>query len=250
MFGEASPVDAGLDSLQLIAGLAPGKTWYFALSAVDRCGNISEYSQELSITTMINHRPVFYHKVIHIDPDLKNGTIIDTLMAVDEDPDQTLSFYFTDNNSEEAFALDPVTGILRVQKEERLNYFQTRTDTLLLFVGVNDDAPLPYHDQGLVMVILDVETWVPEYPEKPSSSLELYPNPARSQVTVKLGELGWSEKISLMIFSSDGKCHLSAIYNQLNHFETELEVSTLERGVYYVVLKTDEEKRTGKLVIF
>ncbi len=249
VFGESSPVKAGLDSTVNISGLAPGKQWYFAVTALDRCGNMSSYSNELSIITTVNHRPVFYHKVIHIDPDLKNGTIIDTLVAIDEDPGQVLTFYFTEYNSEDAFALDPATGILSIGKEERLDYFQTRIDTFLLGVGVFDNGIPQSGDEGLVMVILDVDTWVPEYRDQGASVLELYPNPAMDQVTVKLGETGWSDKISLSIYGIDGRCHLSAHYDYLNQFEIRLPVHSLERGVYHVVLETKNEKRTGKLVI-
>lgn len=249
VFGEDSPVNAGLDSTLNVSGLMTGKTWYFALTAVDRCGNMSSYSNELSINTLVNHRPVFYHQVIHIEPDLPKGTVIDTLQARDEDEGQTLTFYLTENNSEDAFAVDPLSGELSVHNENRLDYFHTRTDTLLLQVGVRDDAINPSADEGLVMVILDVETWVPKYPDKRTSALELYPNPASDYVTVKLGESGWSDKIRLAIYATDGSCRYSAQYNMLNRFEQDLPLQMLEQGVYHVVLETEKEKRIGKLVI-
>lgn len=249
VFGDPSPLDAGLDSLLLISGLTPGKTYYFAISAVDRCGNISDYSNELSVLTLVNHQPVFYHRVIHIKPDLSNGTIVDTLMARDEDKDQQLRFFFSQNNSEDAFALDPVSGILSVQKEERLNYFVTRTDTFLLHIGVIDDALIPSSDEGLVMVILDVDTWVPQYPESKATELELYPNPARDQVSVKLGETALRGQVSLSIFGTDGKCHYRTQYQGLNEASITLPTGHLKDGVYHVLLETEKEKRSGKLVI-
>ena len=51
--------------------------------------------------------PVFFYRIIHIDPDLPNGTAADTLVARDEEEGQQLTFFFTEYNNEDAFALDP-----------------------------------------------------------------------------------------------------------------------------------------------
>ncbi len=249
VFGDASPVNAGLDSSINLAGLAPGKQYYFSITAIDRCGNISEYSNELAVFTEINHRPVFYHRVIHIEPDLPQGTVIDTLIARDKDEDQTLSYYFTEENKEDAFAIDPVSGVLRVANSDRLNYFTSRIDTFLLHVGVVDNAITPASDEGLVLVVLDMETWVPSYPDESSTSLELYPNPATDFVTVKLGESGIRGRASLAIYGSDGRLHHYMSLEQIQQYEIQLPVGQLEKGVYHVVLESESEKRIGKLMI-
>jgi hypothetical protein len=249
VFGDASPVNAGLDTTINLAGLAPGKQYYFSITAMDRCGNISEYSNELAVFTEINHRPVFYHRVIHVEPDLPQGTVIDTLIAMDKDEDQTLSYYFTEENKEDAFAIDPVSGVLRVANSDRLNYFTSRIDTFLLHVGVVDNALTPASDEGLVLVVLDVETWVPSYQDKPSASLELYPNPATDFVTVKIGESSIRGRASLAIYSSDGRHQFSMSLEHNQQYEIQVPVGQLEKGVYHVVLESENEKRIGKLMI-
>lgn len=249
VFGDASPVHAGLDSSIHLAGLAPGKQYYFSITAIDRCGNTSEYSNELSVFTEINHRPVFYHRVIHVEPDLPQGTVIDTLIAMDKDEDQTLSYYFTEANKEDAFAIDPVSGVLRVANSNRLNYFTSRIDTFLLHVGVVDNAITPASDEGLVLVVLDIETWVPSYEDESSSILELYPNPATDFVTVKLGESGIRGHASLAIYGSEGRLHHYRSLEQIQQYEIQLPVGQLEKGVYHVVLESESEKRIGKLMI-
>jgi hypothetical protein len=249
VFGDASPVLAGLDSSINLAGLDPGKQYFFSITAIDRCGNMSEYSNELSVFTEINYRPVFYHRVIHIEPDLARGTVIDTLLARDDDEDQVLSFYFTEENKEDAFAIDPSTGVLSVANSNRLNYFTTRIDTFLLHVGVVDNASTPARDEGLVLVVLDVETWVPSYQDEQSASLELYPNPARDYVSVKLGESAILGQFNLAVYGSDGKRHVSISYEHINQYEIQLPVGQLEEGVYHVVLESESGKRIGKLVI-
>ncbi len=42
-------VNAGARANHEIEGLAPGNTWYFAVAAVDKEGNLSDYSQEVSL---------------------------------------------------------------------------------------------------------------------------------------------------------------------------------------------------------
>jgi len=249
VFGDASPVNAGLDSSINLAGLAPGTQYYFSITAIDRCGNTSEYSNEMSVFTEINHRPIFYHRVIHIEPDLAQGTVIDTLLARDEDEDQILSYYFTEENNEDAFAVDQTSGVLRVANFNRLNYFTTRIDTFLLHVGVVDNATTPARDEGLVLVVLDVETWVPSHQDDQSASLELFPNPAREYVTVKLGESAYKGRFSLAVYGSDGRRHFSKSYEHNTQYEIQLPVGQLEEGVYHVVLESDSDKRIGKLVI-
>jgi len=249
VFGDNSPVNAGLDSSINLAGLDPEKQYYFSITAIDRCGNTSEYSNELSVFTEINHRPIFYHRVIHIEPDLAQGTVIDTLFASDNDEDQILSYYFTDENKEDAFAVDPASGILSVANANRLDYFTSRIDTFLLHVGVVDNGSTPARDEGLVMVVMDVSTWVPSYQDEQSTSLELYPNPARETVTVKLGENALKGRISISIYGSDGRSHFSMSYENLMKYEIQIPVDQLEGGVYNVVLESESDKRIGKLVI-
>jgi hypothetical protein len=248
VFGDPSPVSAGLDTITTIYGLSPG-SWYFAVTATDRCGNTSKCSNEKSLEFSINYRPVFYHRVIHIDPDLPEGTIVDTLLATDRDEGQSLNFYFTADNTEDAFELNEATGILSVARASRLDYFLTQVDTFLLNIGVRDNGTPRYSDEGLVMVVLNVNTWVPKYSKEDKAVLELYPNPAMDELIVKLGESGWAEHLSLSVYGTDGRCHLRKDFRQLNQFELSLSVEGLDQGVYHVVLETGLERRTGKLVI-
>ena len=251
VFGTPSPINAGLDSTRLVSGLMAGVTYYFTVTAIDRCGNESGYSNELSLTTEFNRRPVFYHKIIHIDSGLENGTVVDTLSALDPDEGQSLTFYFTGDNAEEAFALDPKTGILTVSNENRLNYSLTGIDAFLLKVGVRDDAVNSLSDEGEVMIILSVIASTEQVkPVYQPSLLEMYPNPARDNITLKLGEAGNSDRMYLRIFSLDGKCCFSASYTNINNSEMVIPVHFLENGIYYVVMEFGAEKRSGKILIF
>ncbi|MEX2370350.1 MAG: T9SS type A sorting domain-containing protein, partial [Bacteroidales bacterium] len=249
VFGEPSPVDAGPDSTLDVSGLTENYIYLFAISAVDRSGNESLYSNEMAITTEFNHKPVLYHKVIHIEPDLPNGTIIDTLLAVDEDEGQELTFYLSDSTTENAFAIDPATGIITVDNEVRLNYFVSRIDTFLIQVGVRDNASNPAADEGLVMVILNVDTWVPKYANDQYSMLELYPNPAHDQVFIKLGEQGFARETRVEIYRLDGKSAFSATYENHGQAVLKIPVDFLENGYYNVVVQTETGRRSGPLVI-
>jgi hypothetical protein len=251
VFGTPSPVDAGLDTTRLVSGLTAGKTYYFSVTAIDRCGNESNYSNELSITTVFNRKPSFYHKIIHINSGLENGTVVDTLRATDPDEGQSLTFYFAEDNSEDAFALDPLTGILTVLNKNRLDFAQTGEDVLIMRVGVRDDAVNSLSDEGEVMIILStITSSKPAHQVYMPSLLEMYPNPARDNITLKLGEAGYSGRIYLRIFSLDGRNCFSASYTNINNDEMIIPVHFLLNGIYYVVLETGSEKRSGKIFIF
>jgi hypothetical protein len=118
-------------------------------------------------------------------------------------------------------------------------------------VGVRDDAVNSLSDEGEVMIIMNVITVSPELSKGSRPSLlEMYPNPARDNITLKLGEAGFSDRMYLRIFSLDGRCHFTADYKTINKTEMEIPVHFLENGIYYVVLETVTEKRSGKLLIF
>ncbi|MBS2098770.1 T9SS type A sorting domain-containing protein [Carboxylicivirga linearis] len=249
VFGEPSPINVHTDTAAIVSGLIPNKEYFFTITAEDRCNNISQYSNEVSIITEVNHRPVFYHKEINIQPNLVKGTVIDTLWADDKDKNQSLTFYFADDNNEDAFSLNPTTGELIVEKEEKLNYSETKIDTFHLNIGVRDNANTPAQDEGKVRVIVNSSTSIWDIYNNQSGQLELFPNPAKDEVTIDWGSNRIKSPFKLNIYTFDGKKLSSQVYDNHVSSKLKLNIEFLPEGMYLIELTGNTKKLTSKLLI-
>ncbi|MBK6285107.1 MAG: carbohydrate-binding protein [Draconibacterium sp.] len=85
-------------------------------------------------------------------------------------------------------------------------------------------------------------------PQHSINDLQIYPNPAKNEVTVELGEVQNGEKV-VAFYNTTGQIVLSNKY-----FDTKsvkIDISELKKGLYFVELKTENgNSRTTKLVIW
>ncbi|TRX62996.1 T9SS type A sorting domain-containing protein [Carboxylicivirga sp. M1479] len=249
VFGEPSPIDVHLDTTTIIKGLTPSKEYFFSITAEDRCGNESTFSNELSVLTEVNHAPVFYHKKIFIQPNLDKGTVIDTLWAEDKDKGQELTFYLTDYNNEDAFKLNSATGELIVEKAEKLNYLETKIDTFHLKVGVRDNANISAQDEGQVMVIIDSGTSIWDNNDKQKGKLEIYPNPAKDELSINLKTNTIKSPFKVNFYTFDGKLLSSQTYDHSLNSVLTINVEFLPLGLYLIELTDNTQNYSAKLRI-
>ena len=249
VLGEPSPVKAGTGTSIKLEGLYKDSTYYFALKAFDRCGNASEYSNEMILNTRFNHRPVIYSRVFKIDPKLSVGTIIDTLWAHDDDRDQELSFYFAENNVCTAFSLDPETGEIRVADATQLDYKLTGIDTFLIHVGVRDNDPYPLSDSTEVFIILKVYTDIPRLEQIHNPQFIIYPNPATNDLTIQLTEPIEAGYVSLSIINMSGQ----SIWREDNKGGSKMmykvNLSGIPSGLYLVSVQTKKSRGVQRLLL-
>ncbi len=80
------------------------------------------------------------------------------------------------------------------------------------------------------------------------NDLKIYPNPAKNEVTVEMGEIQNGEKV-IVFYNATGQMVISNKY-----FETKpvkIDISGLKKGLYFVELKTENGiSKTTKLVIW
>lgn len=76
--------------------------------------------------------------------------------------------------------------------------------------------------------------------EKNLSKFSLYPNPASTQITIKVEQNNILEKLS--IYSSLGQLIKTSV-------STTIDTSTLSKGVYFVEIMTNKGKSSQKLII-
>jgi hypothetical protein len=80
-----------------------------------------------------------------------------------------------------------------------------------------------------------------------AASLGIYPNPAVSQITLDMSDLQ-GQQADIRIFNQMGQLMLQTQIDEVQ-FEERLDVSTLEMGVYNVVIKAGDTIVTERLVI-
>jgi hypothetical protein len=247
--GDPSPIDAGIDTSLVVSGLGKDTAYYFAITAIDRCGNESPFSNELSITTEFNHRPVLYKRIFFIEPNLAKGNIIDTLWAHDEDRDQRLEFYLASNNTCDAFKLDPVTGVITVEDPSQLTYPGTNADTLRLWAGIRDDFDPPAADSTEILFIIRLSTKLREIEYREDHVLDLYPNPATESVCVSYAGFTGTQEGILQLFNVDGRVLYMKEYHAGLPGEEVIPLGHLPGGIYSVIFNTPGKQYMGKLVI-
>ncbi|MDX2429505.1 MAG: T9SS type A sorting domain-containing protein [Bacteroides sp.] len=247
--GEDSPVKAGTANSIRLDGLYKDSTYYFAIRAMDRVGNVSEYSNEVKVTTQFNRQPVIYARVFNIYPGMSNGMVIDTLWARDEDRDQSLKYYLAANNTCTAFDLDPMTGEITVKDAAQLDYWATGIDSFLMHVGVRDNGLNPLADSTEIRIILNFATGMRRAPLPHEPLFMMYPNPAADLVHIELigQEISGEKSISIVNLQGQTFYREAVADGAVKHFQIDL--SRLPSGLYSVLVQTGNGKAVQRLVL-
>jgi hypothetical protein len=115
---------------------------------------------------------------------------------------------------------------------------------------VNEDEPLSYGPDRFKIVFQNNVTGL----ELPSTDNELlvYPNPASDFITIELNDsdLGTAGSIQVQIFEiSNNRLMLQEeMRNNGKHYQLNLNISNFGRGVYLVVVNTDDKNYYSKFV--
>ena len=248
VLGEPSPVKVGTATSAEMDGLYKDSTYYFAIKAIDRCGNASDYSNEMMLKTRFNHRPVIYSRVFKIDPGLSAGTVIDTLWAHDEDRGQLLSFFLTESNTCTAFSLDAVSGVIRVLDAAQLDYWTTGVDSFLMLIGVRDNSPVSLSDSAGILIVLDISTGMRRTALPHEPGFRLYPNPATDELNIELSELA-EAGVSFSIINLQGQTLWREEHRGGTGMKYRINLSGIQPGLYSVVVQTGKGRAVQRLVL-
>jgi hypothetical protein len=242
-------VKAGTANSIRLDGLYKDSTYYFAVQAFDRVGNPSAFSNEVTLTTQFNQRPVIYARVFSINPGLTEGSVVDTLWARDEDREQSLQYYLAANNTCTAFNLDSLTGEITVKDAAQLDYWATRVDTFLMHVGVVDNGDIPLADSAEIKIVLKFATGMRRAPLPHEPMFMLYPNPATDLVQIELITQEMPGELSIAIVNMQGQ----SIYKEEKPVGAgrhhQIDLSRIPPGLYSVVLQTSKGKGVQRLVL-
>jgi len=77
--------------------------------------------------------------------------------------------------------------------------------------------------------------------DEPTTSFQIYPNPATNHLTIK----SITKNVTITIFDLTGKI---VIANYIADYEMDLGIAELENGIYFIKMESDEHSETKKIV--
>ncbi|MCK5028584.1 MAG: cadherin domain-containing protein [Bacteroidales bacterium] len=104
----------------------------------------------------INEVPIINEQIFSINENSPSGTVVDTVLAVDNNSTQDLSFNIIGGNSNDVFNIDENTGILYVNNVKYLDYETTPVFELTIEVTDNYETPLSISGK-ITINILDIQ---------------------------------------------------------------------------------------------
>ena len=79
-------------------------------------------------------------------------------------------------------------------------------------------------------------------------TLQLFPNPATTEVMLKLNKEWLNKKFALSIFNTEGKFISSETYDRVMNSELKIDVSKLAAGGYFISIEDEKNKTVGTFV--
>ncbi len=165
--------------------------------------------------------PIVESATVHINENAENNSIVHTVSG-----HNVLYYKIIEGNIDNAFSIDSLSGIIRVNNNQVLDHESTPFYELIIR-GYNNCA----FSENLVTIFID---------ESPDNSIEIYnynnvliySNPAKDYFTVQLPENHTLRSYTLL--TTDGKKVKESLITGNN---VEINISDLEQGVYILMLK-------------
>ncbi len=104
----------------------------------------------------INEAPIINEQIFSINENSPNGTVVDTVLAIDNNSNQNLSFNIVEGNSNDVFNINENTGILYVNNVKYLDYEATPVFELTIEVTDNYENPLSISGK-ITINLLDIQ---------------------------------------------------------------------------------------------
>jgi hypothetical protein len=197
-------------------------------------GNLYSQATVTVNLTDVNENPNISNQSFSIDEFSANGTEVGTLVATDPDNGQNLTFSILSGNDNNAFLLNPATGLLTVWNSSALN-FETNP-VFNLEVEVTDNGTGNLSDQALIIVNLN--ELIIGFEEIPGIvTCRLYPNPANEYIDLSLENL--SDEFEISILNLKGELQWYEKLNSENGMLTKrLDIEGLSKGIYIMKINT------------
>ncbi len=149
----------------------------------------------------LNLLPVVQSRDFTIYENSANGAFIGTISASNSTPNETLTFSIDAGNTNNAFTINAVTGVLSVNSSTALN-FETTPKFTLTIKATDNGSPQQFGAATVTVALLNVN----EPPTMPSRTATIAENsPIGSAVTIMAGTDPDMDKLSYSIVGGNAK---------------------------------------------
>ncbi len=185
----------------------------------------------------VNEAPEFADQEFSIDENLTNGTTVGMLQAKDPEFD-ALDFTIESGNTNDAFLIE--SGELKVNNEAAIDY--ETTPKFELAVNISDGV-----NSGSAKITVNLKdlTEITSMKELAAQGIRLYPTPADSWINIELeGTQLPFDQYTIVDFGGK-KIKSGAIIKS----RTQIDVSDMNNGLYFIQLKNNRRTETIKFSI-
>lgn len=190
-----------------------------------------------------NSIPEINAQTFSVEENSANGTLVGTVVASDPDPDQTLRYSIIDGNSDNVFEINSSNGELRIADNTSLDYEVTTAFNLT--VKVEDSGLFPESSTATITINVEDVADVTGIDDNSSNSVNLYPNPFTSALTVQLSDNRYSQAKLLNI---TGTMLICKNLNSENEVRFNPSYSEAPAGIYFIQLISDQEVKTIRVL--
>lgn len=154
---------------------------------------------------------------------------LDGVVTDDDDPDEAIVYSIVSNsnvNELQAAISNKVLTLTRLSREESTANLVIRATSDNQYVDFEIDVTINFVPDGIK--------------ENDAASISVYPNPAHDYIRIDTQSIAPVQRVD--IYNSTGQMVLSTT-------ETEISVSTLPQGVYFISVFTENQKFVERIVI-
>jgi len=196
--------------------------------------------------TIVNKPPEISF-VFYLDENSPNGTRIGAVFGIaNNEGGGPLTYSILSGNTNNAFALDPTTGIITVASESEMDFETTPAFDLTVQA---DDGNLGL---SMVSITINLNNIVDENPlgvGDLEEQVNIYPNPAHETLTIELAE-GMRNNLEVRMFTLSGsRVPLLSRVNTGFGGKVEIDLIDLDAGIYVLKLQSGDTHTTKNILI-
>jgi len=211
----------------------------------DGPGNLTAQAEITVNLEDINEIPEIEDQYFTLEEFSPEGTEVGTVIATDPDNGQSLTYTIVSGNIQDAFSIDPNTGIITVLESAALN--MSVNPVFILEVEVEDNGQGNLTDQATVVVALIAPTSVDESAHN-IFMVNIFPNPVNEYMNITFDNVKRDELV-VKVINFQGKIIYKNVYSNMSPtFEDKINVSEWGEGLYIVSIHNGDIFEQKKLI--
>jgi len=212
----------------------------------DGIGNLTAQATATVDIIDVNENPIIGDQVYTVNEFSPIGEEVGYVEASDPDNGQTLTYNIISGNTDDAFLLNPETGILTVNNSSALDFGVN--PYFILSVEVQDDGTGNLTDMANIYIGVIEMTYVGEQPGSNGFSSAIYPNPVSEVINVDMKNLN-DDELYISIANMNGEIVLQKKYHEFDrNFIEKIDTGNLSKGIYIINIINGEVIKMDKFI--